>query len=110
LNNKVVFWALDALGNQGIWATDGSASQLLIPDRTPMYWTVAANRLFIAVHSAASGMIEMWSTDGSILGTQNSMTTFVDIKSRALILSGNYYYFGADDGSTGVDPWRCRAF
>ena len=118
LNGALLFFAADAVGEPTLWATRGSAATTaMVADFSPgatqttylvsQGTTVAGGRMFFYVQDSRYGE-EMWSSDGTILGTG----LVQDLYPGSLGQVGFPVAFGsdilapADNGVTGLELYR----
>ena len=118
--NYIYFAADDGTGDGvELWRTDGTRDGTKLfkeiydetaepSSSTPEQFMVANNRLYFVADDGIHGR-ELWSTDGTVLGT-NIVRDIREASSNAEIRefapSGPYLYFSADDGIHGREIWR----
>ena len=118
--NYIYFAADDGTGDGvELWRTDGTRDGTKLfkeiydetaepSSSTPEQFMVANNRLYFIADDGIHGR-ELWSTDGTVLGT-NIVRDIREASSNAEIRefapSGPYLYFSADDGIHGREIWR----
>ncbi len=122
LGNRVYFLAANAANTglgESLWRTDGSAQGTvrvrdLALDGHPSWGrslTVAGSRLYFTVYNETTGA-ELWASTGETAGTG----LLIDLNPgpgnsspQSLTLvggTGGILLFAADDGLTGLEPWR----
>jgi ELWxxDGT repeat protein len=119
LVNRVYFLATNAGLGESLWRTDGSAQGTvrvrdLALDGHPSWGrglTVAGSRLYFTVYNETTGA-ELWTSTGEAADTG----LVIDLNPgpgssspRSLTLvggTGGILLFAADDGVTGLEPWR----
>jgi len=113
-HGRVYFLAANPGPGESLWATDGTArGTLRVRDLAlnglPSWGrglTVAADRLFFTVYNETTGA-ELWASTG------NSTGLVIDLhpgpgnaSPQSLTALGSLLLFAADDGLTGLEPWR----
>jgi ELWxxDGT repeat protein len=130
VGNKLIFEATDAAHGRELWVTDGISTRgthllkdinsgagsaillgpetLSTPSGAAIFKPVLFNGFVYFAGLDGNGQ-ELWRTDGTGDGT----VLFADINPgpghsipQNLTVSGNFLYFGADDGAHGTELWK----
>ena len=117
VGSTVYFAGYDTAGVQ-LWKTDGTAAGTQRVTATPAathgafgvcYLAAFNGRLYFSAGDASSGFgRELWVSDGTTAGTMmlNDINPgAADSSPQFLTAFGNHLYFGASDGSHGVNLW-----
>ncbi|BBD65961.1 hypothetical protein NIES4072_03600 [Nostoc commune NIES-4072] len=114
--NQLFFSAIDSSNTRKLWVYNGTNLRLV--DVNPGFATTNAvnspstfttafnNRLFFT----AKNNSQVWSTDGTVAGTQVISTGGVtNSYARSLTVVGSNLYFTASDGTTGQEVWKYQS-
>lgn len=116
-NGKVYFSASDGVHMDQLWVSDGTetGTQMLVDltpgnagttGAAPAFLTVFNGRLYFRANNNTNGH-QIWSTDGTALGTQ--MLKIINSPGGCdpdhLTVFGNSLYFVANNGSQGAELW-----
>ena len=110
--NKIFFGALDAASDKELWVSDGTtAGTHRIEDinvganSNPSPITAYGSKVVFMATVASKR--QLWISDGTPAGTHavgTGLPVAFSSTSRIVVL-GSKVVFGADDGSTGMEPW-----
>jgi len=118
-HNRVYFLAANPGQGESLWQTDGTARGTtrvrdLAMNGQPSWGrglTVAAGRLFFTVYNETTGA-ELWASTGNAADTEGTGMV-ADLNpgpgsssAQFLTAVGGALLFTADDGLTGLEPWR----
>jgi ELWxxDGT repeat protein len=120
--DRLLFTGQDPEHGLEIWATDGTPEGTrLVRDLRPGLGssipnglTSAGDRVFFTADDGTHGR-ELWESDGTPEGTRmvadlapGGLASFFLYGQPAFVVSNGYLFFGADDGTTGPEPWALR--
>ncbi|BCL36950.1 beta strand repeat-containing protein [Nostoc sp. MS1] len=116
VSSQLFFTAVDGNSARKLWVYNGTNLSLVDvnpgfattnPANNPSTFTTAFNnRLFFT----AKNNSQIWSTDGTVAGTQVITTGGVtNSYARSLTVVGSTLYFTANDGITGHEVWKYQS-
>jgi ELWxxDGT repeat protein len=119
IQKRVYFLAANTGEGESLWSTDGTRRGTtrvldLTLDGQPSWGrglTVAAGRLFFTVYNETTGA-ELWASTGNSEDTVSTgLVTDLNpgpasSSAQSLTAIGGALLFAADDGLTGLEPWR----
>jgi hypothetical protein len=94
-------------GVEEIWRTDGTTNEPLVIPGLPTAVDGVSNGDLVFLVTYVVPYDDLWVTDGTPAGSRR-VTTDLHVEPGFTFRDG-YIYFLANDGQTGLDPYRCKA-
>jgi len=119
VGGTLYFAADDGVNGKELWKSDGTPSgTVLVRDIHPVASSIPTNLtasgslLYFTASDGASGK-ELWRSDGTLPGTvlvkdirPGRDGAFSTLFPSPMTTNGEHLYFAANDGVTGLEPWR----
>ena len=116
LFGELYFNAKDASGNQYLYKTDGTSAGTVLLSTTakiPSYFKKYSNKLYFFASSNLGR--ELWSTDGTVTGTQmvkdinvggSTSSCIVYMSTKLHDIDGKLYFKASNGSANGVELWK----